>query len=141
MSSGSFPKHLAGQVVDFAGRQWVLDNVAEWVGDLGAPRVLLITGEPGCGKTALSAWLAAPSDALPAGRLKDVRSIWTARHFCMAEEHGGTLQPARFAQLLAQQIGERIPNSRHNSQARSRAAECRDDRSVFQDRDTGGHNC
>jgi hypothetical protein len=105
-----FPKHLADRVAGFAGRQWVLDNVAEWVGDPSAPRVLLITGEPGCGKTALSAWLGAPSDELPAGPLKDVRSAWTARHFCMAEERGGSVQPARFAQLLGHQIGERIPN-------------------------------
>src|SRR5258707_1320185 len=100
MLSDFFPKHLADRVADFAGRQWVLEKVAEWLGDSTAPRVLLITGEPGCGKTALSAWLAAPSDALPAGPLKDVRRAWTATHFCMAEGGGGSVQPAEFAQLL-----------------------------------------
>jgi hypothetical protein len=107
-----FPKHLADRVAGFAGRQWVLDKVADWVGDPSAPRVLLITGEPGCGKTALSAWLAAPSDALPVGPLKDVRSAWTARHFCMAEEHRGSVQPRRFTTSLAQQIGEQIAEFR-----------------------------
>jgi hypothetical protein len=87
----------------------VLDKVLDWLGDRRAPRVLLVTGEPGCGKTALSAWLAAPGDALPAGPLKDVRRAWTARHFCMAEERRGSVAPAGFAQSLAQQIGERIP--------------------------------
>jgi hypothetical protein len=110
MLSDFFPKHLADRVAGFAGRQWVLDKVLDWLGDSSAPRVLLITGEPVCEKTALSAWLAAPGDALPAGALKDVRRVWTARHFCMAEGGGGSVQPAGFAQLLAQQIGERIPN-------------------------------
>jgi hypothetical protein len=104
-----FPKHLADRVNDFSGRQWVVDTVAEWLRDTSAPRVLLITGEPGCGKTALAAWLAAPNGALPTGRLRDVRSAWTARHFCIAEERRGSVQPARFAQSLAQQIGERFP--------------------------------
>jgi hypothetical protein len=67
MASESFPKHLADRVTDFTGRRWVLDKVAEWMSDCNAPRVLLITGEPGCGKTALAAWLAAPNDALPTG--------------------------------------------------------------------------
>jgi hypothetical protein len=109
MASETLPKYLADRVADFAGRQWVLDKVADWVSDCDAPRVLLITGEPGCGKTALAAWLAASNDASPTGPLRDVRSAWTARHFCMAEERRGSVQPARFAQSLAQQIGERIP--------------------------------
>ena len=108
MLSDFFPKHLTDRVAGFAGRQWVLEKVAEWLGDSTAPRVLLITGEPGCGKTALSAWLAAPSNALPAGPLKNVRSAWTAGHFCMAEGHRSSVQAVAFAQSLARQIAERI---------------------------------
>jgi WD40 repeat protein len=108
MLNDFFPKRLADRVAGFAGRQWVLEKVAEWLGDSTAPRVLLITGEPGCGKTALSAWLAAPSDALPAGPLKNVRSAWTAGHFCMAEGHRSSVQAVAFAQSLARQIAEGI---------------------------------
>jgi WD40 repeat protein len=109
MPSDFFPKYIEDRVAGFAARQWVLDKVVDWLGDSTQPRVLLVTGEPGCGKTALSAWLAVPSDALPAGPLKEVRSTLTAKHFCMAEERRGSVQPTRFAQSLAQQICERIP--------------------------------
>jgi len=109
MLNGFFPKHLADRVAGFTGRQWVLDKAAEWIGDSSAPRVLLITGEPGCGKTALAVWLASPDDASGTGPLRDVRSAWAARHFCMAEERRGSVQPARFAQSLAQQIAEQTP--------------------------------
>jgi WD40 repeat protein len=108
-SDPSLDKHLLDRIAQFAGREWVLEQVAEWLNDLEAPRVLLITGEPGCGKTALAAWLTAPSEALPSGPLKDIRSVWTARHFCMAEGHDNSLLPTEFARLLAQQISERVP--------------------------------
>jgi WD40 repeat protein len=109
MASDSLPKHLADRIAEFAGRSWVLEKVAGWLNDPGAPRVLLITGEPGCGKTALAAWLTAFGEALPSGLLKEVRSAWTARHFCVAKGRRGSVQPAPFAQFLAQQISDRIP--------------------------------
>src|SRR5271165_2643972 len=112
MASDSLPKHLANQVADFTGRQWVLGKVADWVSDCNALRVLLIIGEPGCGKTALAAWLAgfgSVHEPSTAEALAQIRGSWAARHFCFAEERRGSINPARFAQAIANQINERFP--------------------------------
>ena len=51
------PGSVAELAARFAGRRWVLDEVAGWL-DNGLERTLMITGEPGRGKTAIAAWLA-----------------------------------------------------------------------------------
>lgn len=103
------PKDIAERAEGFVGREWVLDEVAEWM-DHGAGRFLLITGEPGSGKTALAAWLAGagPSgqDAKASSKLARVRDEWGAGHFCNARGQSGTLNPNRFAQSLAHQLSD-----------------------------------
>ncbi|MDX9831225.1 MAG: hypothetical protein RBU35_13240, partial [Anaerolineae bacterium] len=51
------PRETLKAAADFVGRTWVLDEVELWQAH-GAERMLLVTGEPGSGKTALAAWLA-----------------------------------------------------------------------------------
>jgi energy-coupling factor transporter ATP-binding protein EcfA2 len=96
----------------FIGRTWVLDQVLDWL-EHGGERFLLLTGEPGAGKTALAAWLAgagpAPGDAGKAQRLETVRRAWRAAHFCVARGQRGTVEPSRFVNSLAQQLADRIP--------------------------------
>src|SRR3712207_1996855 len=60
------PARIAEKAEGFTGREWVLDEVANWL-DQRSERFLLLTGDPGSGKTALAAWLAGagrpPGDA------------------------------------------------------------------------------
>jgi hypothetical protein len=73
--------------------------------------VLLLTGKPGSGKSALAAWLAGaggqPGNAEARSRLERVRNAWQAAHFCIADQHHGSVNPIRFAQSLARQLADR----------------------------------
>jgi len=110
MSRVSIPTDVAERAQDFVGRLWVLNKVIDWV-DQGNERFLLITGEPGSGKTALAAWLAGggprPPDEGANSNLERVRDLWGAAHFCVGRGQTGTLHPARFAQSLARQLSDR----------------------------------
>ena len=97
----------------FTGRAWVLDHVLPWAYQ-GQARFFLLTGEPGSGKTALAAWLAGagpdPVDPAERQRLGQARGLWDAAHFCIAPDHGGSLDPVNFARQLAQKLSARFPD-------------------------------
>jgi hypothetical protein len=105
MTRVSIPTDIAERTKDFVGRLWVLKEVTDWV-DRGNERFLLVTGEPGSGKTALAAWLAGsgprPWDKDANTNLEQVRDVWGAAHFCVRGQTG-----ARFAQSLARQLSDR----------------------------------
>jgi len=105
----TIPPDIAKRAQDFVGRLWVLNKVIDWV-DHGNERFLLITGEPGSGKTALAAWLAGsgprPLDKDANSKLERVRDQWAAAHFCVGRGQTGTLDPTRFAQSLAHQLSD-----------------------------------
>src|SRR5438045_3799045 len=107
MTRVSIPSVVAERAQGFVGRQWVRDEVVDWM-DHGNERFLLITGEPGSGKTALAAWLAGsgpkPLDEDNASKLERVRDGWKAIHFCMGRGQIDSLDPTRFAQSLAHQL-------------------------------------
>jgi hypothetical protein len=104
------PITIAEKAKGFTGRVWALDQVAEWL-DGGAERFLLLTGEPGSGKSALAAWLAGtgdpPENVAAKSRLQQVRASWHAAHFCVADQQRGSVNPIRFAQSLASQLADR----------------------------------
>jgi energy-coupling factor transporter ATP-binding protein EcfA2 len=104
------PERAREQAADFVGREWVLDRISAWI-DKESVRYLLITGEPGAGKTALAAWLAGagpePTDARAGARLARCRRGWDAVHFCVARGQRGTVEPGQFARLLAEQLASR----------------------------------
>ena len=110
MTRVSIPSDIAERAQDFVGRLWVLNKVIDWV-DRGNERFLLITGQPGSGKTALAAWLAGagprPSEKDANSNLERVRDQWAAAHFCVGRGQIGTLDPTRFAQSLAHQLSDR----------------------------------
>jgi len=89
----------------------VLKEAIDWL-DYGSERFLLITGEPGSGKTALAAWLAGagpvPEEPAASGQLELLCASWQAVHFCVAEDQRGSLSPSRFAQALARQLADRF---------------------------------
>ena len=53
----NFDSYIAERTKQFAGRVWVFERVHEWLTLPGASRFLLLTGDPGSGKTAIAARL------------------------------------------------------------------------------------
>jgi energy-coupling factor transporter ATP-binding protein EcfA2 len=104
------PDHARERAEGFVGRRWVLDEISGWL-EMGSERYLVITGEPGSGKTALAAWLAGagpvPKDADAATGLARLRGGWDAVHFCVARGQRGTVDPGQFARSLAEQLAQR----------------------------------
>jgi hypothetical protein len=91
---------------DFTGREWVFRAIDDWLADPDGARVFLLTGDPGCGKTAIAARLvqfsqeeATPPEGLP--RL--VPGFLSAVHFCSAREALWT-NPHTFCESLAVQL-------------------------------------
>jgi hypothetical protein len=80
----------------FTGRQWLFRDLDEWRSK-EAPSALLITGEPGIGKSAIVAALVHDN---PAGQV-------LAYHCCRADTPA-TLEPARFVRSLAGMLAARI---------------------------------
>jgi len=80
----------------FTGRQWLFRDLDEWRSKDGPP-ALLITGEPGIGKSAI---VAALVDENPDGQV-------LAYHCCRADTPA-TLEPARFVRSLAGMLAARL---------------------------------
>jgi energy-coupling factor transporter ATP-binding protein EcfA2 len=83
MSIKTMPKPVAANIENFAGRTWVLPRVLDWI-EHGIERTLLVTGEPGTGKSSLAAWLAGagrtPAAADARHQLERIRSHVKAVH-------------------------------------------------------------
>src|SRR5215472_10876055 len=101
------PSDVAARAAEFSGREWVLNKVADWL-ENGSERFFVITGEPGSGKSTLSAWLAGagppPANKDLSARLEKVRRSWDAAHFCIADDKGGSINPTQFGESLALQL-------------------------------------
>ena len=104
------PSGIADNIDQFAGRSWLLQPILDWLKD-PTERLLLITGEPGTGKSMLSAWLAgagpAPTDDDSRTQLEQIRGQVGAIHFCIAAS--GNITPKAFAQNMADQLTRSIP--------------------------------
>ena len=50
-----FTQFIAERTGQFTGRGWVFEQVGAWLRDPGSPRVFLLSGAPGTGKTAIAA--------------------------------------------------------------------------------------
>lgn len=81
----------------FCGRQWVFDAIDDWLRDDNAMAALLVTGDPGAGKSALlSAWNHRNGERV------------LACHCCEALMND-QLRPGRFVLNVAAQIAEQLP--------------------------------
>jgi len=92
-----FDAYLEERRRHFVGRDWLLAEIDRWRA-LPAERALLITGEPGVGKTSLVAWLTH----------RNAGEQVLAYHCCRAETTE-TLDPGRFVQSIAAQLTVRLP--------------------------------
>ncbi|WP_433971892.1 hypothetical protein [Tunturiibacter lichenicola] len=106
-----FDTYIAERTSGFSERNWVFERVHAWLADPGAPRFLLLTGEPGSGKTAIAARLVqfsrgeAPAPAIcPEFR----NGFLSASHFCVARA-GEWIDPSSFARSISLQLAGRFP--------------------------------
>jgi TIR domain/AAA ATPase domain len=83
----------------FVGREWLFNRVSAWLRTARSESALLITGEPGIGKSAFIAELA--------HRNLDGRVV--AYHFCTREDRL-TLEPGAFVSSLAAILASRLPS-------------------------------
>ena len=82
---------------NFVGREWVFQYIHEWL--KGTGKLLLVTGMPGIGKTAISTYLYQ--------RLPNVLGFYMFRR-----NDNEKLSPSRFVTTLAFQIAAQIPDYR-----------------------------
>ena len=102
------PPRLASANKRFSGRSWALQRIDEWLA--GDTSLLIITGDPGAGKSAMAAWLVGegppPSDEDSAKALARLRERWDAVHFCALQWERGSADPRHFAERLALQLAD-----------------------------------
>jgi hypothetical protein len=118
--SYTLPEQISRYIDQFTGRAWLLSRILNWY-ENSTERMLLLTGDPGTGKSMVAAWLAGsgppPDEPVPASVLPDslqfkglslrqqlerLRSQVRAVHFCQAD--GGSVQPGEMAQNLSDQL-------------------------------------
>lgn len=105
-----FTALIEGRTQQFTGREWVLKKISEWMGDKDSPRVFLLAGGPGTGKTAIAARVVQMHRGdVPADSLSGVSKGFLASfHFCQAGLDS-TLSPLTFVQSLAETLANRYP--------------------------------
>ena len=95
IASLEFGREIARLTEDFTGRGWLFDDIDSWLRNPG-PRILLVTGEPGVGKSAVAA------------RLVQSRDDVVAHHFCVAGR-ASTVTPKTVLRSLAAQLSGSLP--------------------------------
>jgi WD40 repeat protein len=92
-----FADYLFTKRRDFCGREWLFERIEAWRSEPGRQRALLITGDPGIGKSAIVAQLV---HANPGGQV--------LAHHCCQFKSRETLRPGRFVRSLAAQIASQL---------------------------------
>ena len=103
-----YSSHIDKLTQDFTGRTWVFQAINDWLEKPDAPHFFLLTGEPGCGKSAIAARLVQfslgrvpPPDGLSLYTTK----FLTASHFCYARD-SLWIDPRTFARSLSLQLAD-----------------------------------
>jgi AAA ATPase domain len=103
-----FSAFVAERTSRFAGREWCLDAVDDWLHER-RPRAFFIVGEPGSGKTALAARLFEISRGDAAsGRPELAHGFLSAVHFCSAHDLQWS-DPILFAKSISLQLAGSCP--------------------------------
>src|SRR5690349_11826061 len=88
----NFNPIIAEHTQNFVGREWVFQELDDWLKGPSASPFFFIVGEPGVGKTALSARLT---------QILDISGLW----FCAARR-SDTINPIYFTHTLAKQLSK-----------------------------------
>jgi len=88
---------IAPHVARFTGRQWLLQELDDWLEHRPESRVFWVLGGPGIGKSAVAAWLC------------HQRGEVVASHFCVAG-HDDRSDPRRVVFSLAYQLAQHLPS-------------------------------
>lgn len=106
-SRAPVPSELRGR---FVPRTWILDEVIDWL-DANRERLFLLTGDPGTGKSVLSAWLVdrAIRDEAESPALERVRQGWSVAYFCSERYVGSSVDPRAFIRDVANQLQSTLP--------------------------------
>jgi hypothetical protein len=105
-----FRSYIKERTTDFIGREWVFQAVQQWLHDPEAKRFFLLTGEPGCGKTAIAARLTqfSKGEVLLPPEMDCpnlVPGFLQAVHFCSATR-SRWIDPRNFCQAIALQLAQ-----------------------------------
>jgi thioredoxin-like negative regulator of GroEL len=105
-----FTSYIIERTTNFTGREWVFQAINDWLADPDGARSFLLKGEPGSGKTAISARLSQFSQGLssPNGLPHLTQGYLSAIHFCSARDTTW-IDPLAFAGSLATQLANRYP--------------------------------
>ena len=106
-----FADYISARTQDFTGRDWVFDAINVWLADKNGARVFLLTGEPGCGKSAIASRLVqvAQGTADMSARCASLQpDFLSAFHFCSARAQTW-INSHTFTRSLALQLADRYP--------------------------------
>ena len=106
-----FTSYITERTANFTGREWVFRAINNWLANPDGSRFFLLRGEPGSGKTAISASLcqfAEGTVAPPDGLAHLHPDFLSAFHFCSARD-SRWINPRVFAESLALQLAKRYP--------------------------------
>ena len=109
-TSLDFSEYILDRTARFSGRTWVFERIDQWLAN-SQSRYLLLTGEPGSGKTAIAARLAQFSQgsvdpSVHAGELKP--DFLAAVHFCAATT-AMWVDPTSFTRSVSLQLAGQYP--------------------------------
>lgn len=106
-----FSGDIAQSTRYFAGRERIFRRINDWLSAPQEPHVLLLTGEPGSGKTALASRLIqfSQGDVSPPDGMEYLgRDFLSAMHLCLARD-SLKISPSDFTASLAVQLAARYP--------------------------------
>jgi hypothetical protein len=106
-----FQPYVAERTQHFTGREWVFEQIDDWLGNAEGSRFFLITGDPGTGKTAISGRLYQFSEGqtgAPVDHPRLAPGFLSAVHFCSANDRRW-INPFVFTESIAMQLSHRFP--------------------------------
>src|SRR5260370_12671709 len=106
-----FTSEIPERTIHFAGREWVFKIINGWLASPQQSRFFLLKGEPGIGKTAISARLSQFSQGMlpPVGMSYLTPNFLSAIHFCSAR-NSLSIDPFVFINSIATQFANRYPS-------------------------------
>jgi NACHT domain len=101
----NFSQTIERLTTGFVGREWLFANLDDWLNNNQGEQFYILTGEPGVGKSAISAMLTKRW----MNEQKPEEGKLAAYHFCRAGDVE-TVRPGRALRSIATQLGQTLPH-------------------------------